>query len=141
MPLPRLPLTMFAYLGLESATVPAGDVRDPDRTIPRSTIIGISVAALLYVLGTLVVMGVVPHEQLVNSIALYEGRAESDLGLTGTANQGRPRRYIRLRAEYFRGQRHPGGMRILLGRRLGLPIRQYESETQGGLFVLWYRAG
>jgi basic amino acid/polyamine antiporter, APA family len=28
------PLTMFAYLGLESATVPAGDVRDPKRTIP-----------------------------------------------------------------------------------------------------------
>ena len=35
------PLTMFAYLGLESATVPAGDVKDPARTIPRSTIIGI----------------------------------------------------------------------------------------------------
>ena len=32
---------MFAYLGLESATVPAGDVRDPERTIPRSTILGI----------------------------------------------------------------------------------------------------
>jgi len=26
-------------------------------------------------------------------------RAESDLGVTGTANQGRPRRYIRLRTE------------------------------------------
>ena len=55
------PLTMFAYLGLESATVPAGDVRDPKRTIPRSTIIGISIAALLYVLGTVVVFGVVPR--------------------------------------------------------------------------------
>jgi hypothetical protein len=46
------PLTMFAYLGLESATVPAGDVKDPARTIPLSTIIGVSIAALLYVLGT-----------------------------------------------------------------------------------------
>ncbi|HET6472679.1 MAG TPA: amino acid permease [Pseudomonadales bacterium] len=69
------PLTMFAYLGLESATVPAGDVRDPDRTIPRSTILGISIAALLYVLGTVVVMGVVPHEQLVNSIAPFQDAA------------------------------------------------------------------
>src|SRR5436190_931076 len=34
------PLTMFAFLGLESATVPAGNVKDPERTIPRSTIIG-----------------------------------------------------------------------------------------------------
>ena len=69
------PLTMFAYLGLESATVPAGDVRDPDRTIPRSTILGISIAALLYVLGTVVVMGVVPHERLVNSIAPFQDAA------------------------------------------------------------------
>ena len=65
------PLTMFAYLGLESATVPAGEVRDPTRTIPRSTILGISVAALLYVLGTIVVLGVVPRGQLVQSLAPF----------------------------------------------------------------------
>ena len=43
------PLTMFAYLGLESATVPAGDVKNPERTIPRSTILGIIIAMLLCV--------------------------------------------------------------------------------------------
>ena len=47
---------MFAYLRLESATVPAGDVKDPERTIPRSTILGIVVATLLYVFGTIAVM-------------------------------------------------------------------------------------
>jgi amino acid transporter len=77
------PLTMFAYLGLESATVPAGDVRDPDRTIPRSTILGISIAALLYVLGTVVVMGVVPHEQLLNSVAPFADAARSMWGPIG----------------------------------------------------------
>jgi amino acid transporter len=60
---------MFAYLGLESATIPAGDVDDAKRTIPRSTILGIAIAALLYVLGTIAVMGVVPREQLVRSVA------------------------------------------------------------------------
>ena len=69
------PLTMFAYLGLESATVPAGDVRDPERTIPRSTMMGIGIAALLYVLGTTVVMGVVPHEQLIASRAPFADAA------------------------------------------------------------------
>lgn len=69
------PLTMFAYLGLESATVPAGDVKDAARTIPRSTIIGISIAALLYVLGTVVVMGVVPRTQLVQSVAPFSDAA------------------------------------------------------------------
>jgi arginine:agmatine antiporter len=69
------PLTMFAYLGLESATVPAGDVREPARTIPRSTILGILIAASLYVLGTFVVMGVVPNEQLLKSIAPFSDAA------------------------------------------------------------------
>jgi arginine:agmatine antiporter len=65
------PLTMFAYLGLESATVPARDVVDPARTIPRSTILGILIAALLYVLGTVVVFGVVPRADLIRSTAPF----------------------------------------------------------------------
>jgi amino acid transporter len=69
------PLTMFAYLGLESATVPAGDVRDPDRTIPRSTVLGIGIAGTLYVLGTIVVMGLVPRNELVNSVAPFSDAA------------------------------------------------------------------
>jgi len=69
------PLTMFAYLGLESATVPAGDVRDAARTIPRSTIIGIGIAAVLYVLGTVVVLGVVPREVLMKSVAPFSDAA------------------------------------------------------------------
>jgi basic amino acid/polyamine antiporter, APA family len=70
------PLTMFAFLGLESATVPAGNVKDPKRTIPRSTIIGIIIATLLYVLGTVVVMGIVPREQLIKSVAPFSDAAQ-----------------------------------------------------------------
>jgi amino acid transporter len=70
------PLTMFAFLGLESATVPAGDVRDPKRTIPRATVLGITIAALLYVLGTIAVMGLVPREQLVKSVAPFSDAAQ-----------------------------------------------------------------
>ena len=84
------PLTMFAYLGLESATVPAGDVRDPQRTIPRSTIIGISVAALLYVLGTVVVFGVVPRQGLVNSVAPFSDAARLMWGAWGAARSRSP---------------------------------------------------
>jgi amino acid transporter len=74
------PLTMFAYLGLESATVPAGDVRDPERTIPRSTMLGIGTAGLLYVLGTVVVMGVLPHETLLKSAAPFSDAATAMWG-------------------------------------------------------------
>ncbi len=74
------PLTMFAYLGLESATVPAGDVQDPARTIPRSTMLGILIAALLYVMGTTVVFGVVPREQLIHSTAPFTDAARAMWG-------------------------------------------------------------
>ena len=65
---------MFAYMGLV-ATVPAGDVANPKRTIPLSTILGITIAALLYVLGTIAVMGLVPREQLVVSVSPFSDAA------------------------------------------------------------------
>jgi len=77
------PLTMFAFLGLESATVPAGDVKDAERTIPRSTILGIGIATLLYVLGTTAVMGVVPREDLINSTAPFSDAARIMWGPAG----------------------------------------------------------
>jgi amino acid transporter len=77
------PLTMFAFLGLESATVPAGDVRDAERTIPRSTVLGISVAGILYVLGTLAVMGILPREELIGSIAPFTDAARVMWGSFG----------------------------------------------------------
>ena len=69
------PLTMFAYLGLESATVPAGDVHDPGANDSPLDDARIVVAALLYVLGTTVVLGVVPREQLVKSAAPFADAA------------------------------------------------------------------
>jgi len=70
-------LTLWAFLGLESATIPAGDVRDPARTIPRATIIGTGVAALVYIFGTVAVMGVLSPAELSASTAPYAdaGRA------------------------------------------------------------------
>ena len=69
------PLTMFAFLGIESATVPAGDVIDPKRTIPRATLLGTAVSALIYILGTAVVMGVIPREALMKSSAPFADAA------------------------------------------------------------------
>jgi APA family basic amino acid/polyamine antiporter len=77
------PLTMFAFLGLESATVPAGDVINPKSTIPRSTVLGIAIAALLYVLGTTAVFGLVPREQLIHSVAPFSDAARVLWGSTG----------------------------------------------------------
>lgn len=69
------PLTMFAFLGIESATVPAGDVVDPEKTIPRATVIGTLAAATIYILGTTVVLGVMPVEALAKSAAPFADAA------------------------------------------------------------------
>ncbi len=62
-------LTLWAFVGLESATVPAGDVKDPKRTIPRATILGTCVAAAVYIATTYVALGVVPAVKLAGSNA------------------------------------------------------------------------
>lgn len=64
-------LTLWSFLGLESATVPAGDVENPTRTIPRATLFGTVLAALVYILGMTTVMGVVPTEELARSNAPF----------------------------------------------------------------------
>jgi APA family basic amino acid/polyamine antiporter len=62
-------LTLWAFIGLESATVPAGDVVEPERTIPRATIIGTCLAAVVYIGVTVVALGVMPSEQLAGTNA------------------------------------------------------------------------
>lgn len=70
-------LTLWAFLGLESGTVPAGDVRDAARTIPRATVLGVVIASLLYVAATVAVMGMVPREVLASSSAPFAEAART----------------------------------------------------------------
>lgn len=62
-------LTLWAYLGLESATVPSGNVIEPEKTIPRATILGVLIAAAVYISVTTVAIGVVPAADLAASAA------------------------------------------------------------------------
>jgi APA family basic amino acid/polyamine antiporter len=73
-------LTLWAFLGLESATIPADDVRDARRTIPRATLLGTAAAALVYVLGTVAVMGIVPPAGLAVSNAPFADAARAIWG-------------------------------------------------------------
>lgn len=73
-------ITLWAFVGLETGTVPAGQVQDPKKTVPRATIIGTVIAAAIYILGTVAIMGVLPPEQLVNSKAPYADAASAIFG-------------------------------------------------------------
>ena len=73
-------LTLWAFIGLESATVPAEDVKDAKRAIPRATLVGTGVTALVYMLGTLAVMGAVPADALASSTAPFADAATAMWG-------------------------------------------------------------
>ncbi len=57
-------LTLWPLLGLESATVPAENVIDPERNIPRATLWGTIVTALIYVVACSAVILLIPGSQL-----------------------------------------------------------------------------
>lgn len=62
-------LTLWSLLGLESATVPADDIIDPQRTVPRATVWGTLIAGIATVLACVAVQGVVPADVLAQSPA------------------------------------------------------------------------
>ncbi|MGW0396169.1 amino acid permease [Streptomyces sp. NPDC003042] len=75
-------ILLFSYLGVESAAVSAGEVRDPARNVGRATILGTTGAAVVYLLGTLAVFGLVAHEELVSSDAPFSAAVNVMFGGT-----------------------------------------------------------
>ncbi len=60
-------MTMWAFAGLEVATVPAGAIKDPGRTIPRATLLGTLLAGIATILACTTVLGLVPAAELKES--------------------------------------------------------------------------
>jgi APA family basic amino acid/polyamine antiporter len=80
--LPAAALIVWAFAGLESATVPAEEVDDP-RTIRRSTMIGFGLTALVYILISVTVMGLLPNETIGGSAGPLALAASQVLGPWG----------------------------------------------------------
>jgi amino acid transporter len=53
-------LLVYAFTGFEMATIPAGEVRDPQRSLPRALLIAILVVAILYIMIQIVCVGTLP---------------------------------------------------------------------------------
>jgi basic amino acid/polyamine antiporter, APA family len=73
-------LTLWAFLGLESATIPAEEIKDVKRTLPRATIVGTVVTTAMYILATVAIMGVIPAATLAHSNAPFADAARSIFG-------------------------------------------------------------
>lgn len=73
-------LTLWGFIGVESATTPADSVENPKKTIPRAIITGTLLVALVYIFSSVVIMGVVPPDALATSKAPFADAAARIFG-------------------------------------------------------------
>lgn len=64
-------VALFSFIGVECASIAAARVQDPRRNVGRASVIGTAASGLLYVAVTAAVMGLVPHDQLVDDPAPF----------------------------------------------------------------------
>lgn len=62
-------IALWSFIGLECATVAAGEIKDPEKNIKRSTIYGILITAAIYLIICVVSTGAVDQATLANSNA------------------------------------------------------------------------
>jgi basic amino acid/polyamine antiporter, APA family len=75
-------IALFSYLGVEVASVAAGKVRDPDKNVPKSTVLGTLACAVVYILSLVAVFGIVPAGTLQKSTAPFSTAVNSMFGGT-----------------------------------------------------------
>jgi APA family basic amino acid/polyamine antiporter len=79
-------IALFSYLGVETASVAAGKVRNPDQNIPRATVLGTIATAVVYMLSLTVVFGIVPTSKLATANAPFSDAANTMFGGTWAGN-------------------------------------------------------
>ena len=69
-------ITLYAFMGLESGSIPAENIENPEVTIPKATMFGTLIVAIVYILGTVVLFGILPIDILQNSPAPFAEAAK-----------------------------------------------------------------
>ncbi|MBM3926126.1 MAG: amino acid permease [SAR202 cluster bacterium] len=80
-----LVLIFWAYVGFELTGIPAGEVRDPARTIPRAIVTGIIIVTLFYLTTHFVVYGVLNWQELAQTSTPLVSTGAIVLGSVGAA--------------------------------------------------------
>jgi amino acid transporter len=74
---------LFAFLGIESALTPSGEVRNPARTVPRAILAAITIVTALYIALQLVAQGVLGPALATSTQAPLAETAKRALGNWG----------------------------------------------------------
>ena len=75
-----LALVFWAFTGLESASVAAAVVENPERNVPIATIAGVLIAALIYIAASIVIFGLAPAADIAASNAPFALAAAKMMG-------------------------------------------------------------
>ena len=62
-------ITLWAFMGLETAAVTGGEIKNPEKNIKRSTILGMLISTFLYLIISISAMGAMNQNDLANSTA------------------------------------------------------------------------
>ncbi len=79
-----LVLIFWAYVGFELTTIPASEVREPGRTIPRAIVTGMIIVTLFYISTNFVVYGIVNWQELSHTSVPLALAGAALLGSAGT---------------------------------------------------------
>jgi len=74
---------LFAFVGVEIALVPSGEVKNPARTVPRAIFIALAITTFLYIMIQLVALGVLGSELAKSGDTALAEAAARFLGNTG----------------------------------------------------------
>lgn len=69
-------LSIWGFLGIESASVSTGQVKNPKRNIPLATIIGLAIVTLCYLSSSSAIMGILPYDKLITSSSPFADTAQ-----------------------------------------------------------------
>jgi APA family basic amino acid/polyamine antiporter len=69
-------LTFFAFLGMESATIPSDKINNANSVIKKATFYGTIFTIIIYLLSSISIMGIIPPSTLAQSSAPFADAAE-----------------------------------------------------------------
>ena len=78
-------LVMWSFVGIETASVPAHNMAEPEKTIPRVLVAAVLTILTLYLLVSVAIALVVPAEELITSTAPFALAATKIMGPVGAA--------------------------------------------------------
>jgi APA family basic amino acid/polyamine antiporter len=76
-------MVYISYVGVTKVASLSEEVKDPEKNLPRGVILALLTAIMIYILGTLVIVGLVPMEELQGNLTPVASAADYAMGRPG----------------------------------------------------------